>query len=123
MCEGGRIIPHLRQHLDDPRSAIVLVSCQAPYSLGAQLMQKSPTVRFHGRTCNNWIDVEQINGFSGHADTADFQALLASAIGTTGRVRLVHGEAEACEALAGTLRGMGFADVRAPEYEELAAVA
>ncbi|MGL4551816.1 MAG: MBL fold metallo-hydrolase RNA specificity domain-containing protein, partial [Gemmataceae bacterium] len=123
MCEGGRIIPHLRQHLDDPRSAIVLVSYQAPYSLGAQLMQKAPTVRFHGRTWNKWIDIEQINGFSGHADTADFQALLGPAVGNTGRVRLVHGEPESCEALAGQLRGMGFGDVRAPEYEEVASVA
>ena len=26
MCEGGRIVHHLRHHIDDPRSAIVLVS-------------------------------------------------------------------------------------------------
>lgn len=123
MCEGGRIISHLRHHLDDPRSAIVLVSYQAPYSLGAQLMQKTPTVRFHGRTWNKWIDVEQINGFSGHADKVDFQALLGSAVGKTGQVRLVHGEAEACEALAVQLREMGFGDVRAPEYEEVVSVA
>ena len=30
MCEGGRIVQHLKHHLDDPRSTIVLVSYQAP---------------------------------------------------------------------------------------------
>jgi metallo-beta-lactamase family protein len=123
MCEGGRIIPHLRNHLDDPRSAVVLVSYQAPFSLGAQLLQKSPTVRFHGRTWNKWVDVEQINGFSGHADTNDFLALFGPSVGQTGRIRLVHGESEACEALATTLRGMGFPDVAPAEPEEVARVA
>jgi metallo-beta-lactamase family protein len=123
MCEGGRIIPHLRNHLDDPRSAVVLVSYQAPFSLGAQLMQKAPTVRFHGQTWNKWVDVEQINGFSGHADMVDFQALFAPSVGHTGRIRLVHGESEACDALATTLRDMGFPDVAPAEHEEVARVA
>ena len=26
MCEGGRIVQHLRQHIDDPRSAVVAES-------------------------------------------------------------------------------------------------
>ena len=37
MCEGGRIVRHLRRHVDDPRSAVVLVSYQAPHSVGARL--------------------------------------------------------------------------------------
>ena len=110
-------------HLDDPRATIVLVSYQSPYSLGHQLMQKVPSVRFHGRTWNKWADVEQVNGFSGHADQNDFQALLGSAVGKTGMVRLVHGDPEACEALTQSLRGMGFPDVSSPEYEEMAVVA
>ena len=123
MCEGGRILPHLKNHLDDPRSAVVLVSYQAPFSLGAQLLQKAPTVRFHGRTWNKWVDVEQINGFSGHADSLDFQALFGPSVGRTGRIRLVHGESEACEALATSLRTMGFADVAPAEPQEVARVA
>ncbi|MBY0231804.1 MAG: MBL fold metallo-hydrolase, partial [Gemmataceae bacterium] len=123
MCEGGRVLSHLRQHIDDPRSAIVLVSYQSPLSLGAQLMGKTPTVRFHGRTWNKWVEVAKIDGFSGHADSNDFAALLGGAAGRTGKVRLVHGEPEACEALTASLQGMGFADVRPPEYGELATVA
>ncbi len=123
MCEGGRVMPHLKQHLDDPRSTVVLVSYQAPYSLGAQLMQKAPSVRFHGRTWPKWVDVEQVNGFSGHADQVDFQALLGAAVGRTGRVRLVHGEPEQSDALTRTLSKMGFPDVSAASPGEMAAVA
>jgi metallo-beta-lactamase family protein len=119
MCEGGRILGHLKHHVDDPRSSLVLVSYQAPTSVGAKLLEKRPTVRFHGRQWNKWIEVTQINGFSGHADQVDFEALLGPAVGRTGKVRLVHGEPEQAEALAGRLKAMGFADVGVPVREEV----
>jgi metallo-beta-lactamase family protein len=116
-------VHHLKHHIDDPRTTIILVSYQAPGSLGAQLLERRPTVRFHGRTWNKWADVVELNGFSGHADQEDFRALLGSAAGTTGRVRLVHGEVAQSEALAQMLRGMGFSDVGVPQREEMVNVA
>jgi metallo-beta-lactamase family protein len=123
MCEGGRIMQHLRLHLDDPRTSIVLVSYQAPQSLGAQLLQLRPTVRFHGRNWNKWAEVVSISGFSGHADQDDFLALLGPAAGDTGKVRLVHGEPPQAEALADGLRQAGFADVAVPHREDQVRVA
>ena len=35
-------------------------------------------------------------------------------MGAVGKVRLIHGEREQADALATTLRGMGFADVAVP---------
>jgi metallo-beta-lactamase family protein len=123
MCEGGRIVPHLRRHVDDPRSSVVLVSYQAPHSVGARLLERRPTVRFAGRTWNKWVEVVELNGFSGHADHPDFLALLGPAAGATRRVRLVHGEPEQAEALARGLRRQGFADVAVPRREERVSVA
>src|SRR5262245_57298513 len=123
MCDGGRIVHHLRHHLDDPRCSVVLVSYQAPHSVGARLLEKRPTVRFHGRSWNKWAEVVQMNGFSGHADQNDFVALLGGAAGATRRVRLVHGEPEQAEALAATLRRTGFADVEAPQRGETVSLA
>jgi metallo-beta-lactamase family protein len=122
MCEGGRIMPHLKHHLDDPRSSVLLVSYQAPHTIGAQLLEQRPTVRFHGRRWNKWAEVVHINGFSGHADHNDFLALLGPAAAETRRVRLVHGELPQAEALAGALRAHGFADVAVPERQERVAV-
>jgi metallo-beta-lactamase family protein len=123
MCDGGRIMQHLRQHLDDPRSAVVLVSYQAPQTLGAQLLEKRPTVRFHGRNWNKWAEVVELKGFSGHADHADFLALLGPLAGRTRQVRLVHGEPDQAHALADALRERGFEDVEAPQREEAVRVA
>jgi metallo-beta-lactamase family protein len=115
MCENGRIVHHLRRHIDDPRATFVLVSYQAPHSVGHQLLEMRPTVRFHGRNWNKWAEVVEINGFSGHADHDDFMALLAPAAEKTPFVRLVHGEPQAAEALANALRERGCRDVAAPQ--------
>jgi metallo-beta-lactamase family protein len=114
MCDGGRIIRHLKQNLDDPRCSLVLVSYQAAHSLGRQLLDMKPTVRFHGRNWNKWLEVVELNGFSGHADQDDFLAFLGPLAGKIGRVRLVHGDLAAGEALAKGLRGVGLADVSVP---------
>jgi metallo-beta-lactamase family protein len=114
MCEGGRIVRHLKRNLDDPRCTIVLVSYQAPTSLGRQLLEKTPTVRFHGRTWNKWAEVVELNGFSGHADQNDFLAILGPLAGEFGKVRLIHGELDAGETLAKALRAAGFGDVAVP---------
>ena len=82
MCDGGRILTYLRQYIDDPRATIVLVSYQATHSLGAELLEKRPTVRFHGHVWNKWAEVVEIKGFSGHADQNDFMALLGASART-----------------------------------------
>jgi metallo-beta-lactamase family protein len=114
MCDGGRIVRHLKQNLDDPRCSLVLVSYQAAHSLGRQLLDKGPTVRFHGRNWNKWLEVVELNGFSGHADQNDFLAYLAPLAGKIGRTRLVHGDLAAGEALAKGLRSVGLSDVSVP---------
>lgn len=118
MVEGGRVLHHLRHHVDDPRCTVVLVSYQAPDSIGARLLERRPTVRFLGREWNKWIDVVLLKGFSGHADQGELLAHLRPLAGRARKVRLVHGEVPASEALAGALRGAGFGDVALAERGE-----
>lgn len=122
MCDGGRIGKHLRRHVDDPRASLVLVSYQAPDSLGRKLLQKGATVWFHGRYWNKWIDVVELNGFSGHADQADLLACLTPLAARTRKVRLVHGEPEAARILAGVLNKHGFRDVGVPARGETVSI-
>jgi metallo-beta-lactamase family protein len=123
MCDGGRILRHLKENLDDPRCSVVLVSHQAPDSLGRRLLEPRPTVRFHGRTWNLWADVVDLNGFSGHADRNDFLDFLGPLAGRTRHVRLVHGEPDQAEALAEVLRAEGFGDVGVPRPGETVTLA
>jgi metallo-beta-lactamase family protein len=118
MCEGGRIVRHLPHHIDDPRCTLVLVSYQAPHTLGRRLLERGPTVRIRGRVWNKWINIVEFPGFSGHADRDEILAFLKPLAGQTPRVRLVHGELESAEALAQGLREQGFADVGVPGLGE-----
>jgi metallo-beta-lactamase family protein len=122
MCEAGRIVQHLKRNFDDPRCSILLVSYQAPGSLGRRLLEPRPTVYFHGRRWNLWADVVDVQGFSGHADQDDLRASLGPLAGTTRHVRLVHGELEQAEELGRVLRAEGFADVRMPALGESVSV-
>ena len=115
MCDAGRILSHLKQHIDDPRCTVILVSFQAPGTTGRRLMENKPTVKFLGREWNKWIEVVHLEGFSGHADRTDFMAYLTPLAGRVGKVRLIHGEREQALALADTLRDIGFTDVAVPE--------
>ncbi len=122
MCDSGRIVHHLRDHIDDPRDVLMLVSYQAPHSLGAKLLERNPTVRFHGKKWNKWLSVVSMNGFSGHADHDDLLHLLRPLADANRRVCLVHGEPESAEALARDLRPLGFGDVRIPDKGETIAL-
>lgn len=123
MCEAGRILNHLENNIDDPRNSVVLVSYQAPGSLGRKLMERGPMVHFRGRRWNKWADVVDLNGFSGHADQRDLVNLFEPLLDDQPRVRLVHGELDQAEALAQSLRSRGLRDVHIPRREEIVRVA
>jgi metallo-beta-lactamase family protein len=97
-----------------PRCTIILVSYQAKGTTGRRLLEKTPTVKFLGKDWNKWLEVVHLDGFSGHADRADFLAYLSPLANHRTRVRLIHGEREQAEALAETLREAGFDDVDVP---------
>ncbi len=114
MCEGGRIVGHLEHNLDDPRNTVLLVSYQAPGSLGRKLLERGPTVKFRNKKWNKWADIVDLNGFSGHAGRADFLNFFRPLRDRNPRVRLVHGDPEQAAALAQTLRAEGFDEVEVP---------
>lgn len=115
MCDAGRILHHLKEHVDDPRCTIILVSYQAKGTTGRRLLEKSPTVKFLGKEWNKWLEVVHLDGFSGHADRSDFIAYLSPLANRVGCVRLIHGERDQAESLAETLRDLGFDDVDVPK--------
>jgi metallo-beta-lactamase family protein len=122
MCEAGRILHHLEKNIDDPRNSVVLVSYQAPGSVGRKMLERGPTVRVRRKMCNKWADIIDLNGFSGHADQEDLTRQLRPLAASQPRVRLVHGDLEQASALASVLRAEGFEDVAIPQREDSASI-
>jgi metallo-beta-lactamase family protein len=117
------VLHHLQHVIDDPRCTVVLVSYQAPQSLGQKLLERGPTVRFLGKKWNKWAEIVDLNGFSGHADHNDFLSLLGPSAGRTKKVRLVHGDPARAEQLAQALRECGFGEVGIPGPGETVSLA
>jgi metallo-beta-lactamase family protein len=122
MCEGGRVLHHLRHNVENPRNTILIAGYQAAETLGRRLVERRPQVRILGRTLALKAEVVVLNGLSSHADHGGLLHSLAPLAGTARRVRLVHGEPERAAALAEGLRAAGFEDVAIPDRGESATV-
>jgi metallo-beta-lactamase family protein len=122
MCEGGRVLHHLRHNVENPRNTILIAGYQAAETLGRRLVERRPQVRILGRTLALKAEVVVLNGLSSHADHGGLLRSLAPLAGTAQRVRLVHGEPERAAALAEGLRAAGFEDVAIPDRGESATV-
>jgi len=120
MCEGGRVLHHLRATISDPRNTVLIVGFQAAHTLGRRLVEKRDQVRIFGVMHQRAAEVVVLNGLSAHADQGDLVEF-AAAVRRQGNLRkvfLVHGEPSAQEALQAKLEERVFPDVVAPEMGE-----
>ena len=102
MCEGGRILHHLKHTVEDPRHTIVIVGYQAEGTLGRRLVEGAEEVRIFGELHPRRARVVVLNGFSAHAD---HDALVAQGRACAPRrgCAIVHADFERAEALRAAL--------------------
>jgi metallo-beta-lactamase family protein len=118
MCEGGRVLHHLKHNIEDRRCTVLIAGYQAADTLGRRLVERQPEVRILGRTLSLKAEVVVLNGLSSHPDHEGLLASLGPLAETTLQVRLVHGEPDRAAALADGLRKVGFTDVAVPQRGE-----
>jgi len=118
MCENGRILHHLRQHIEDPRSMILFVSFQAPNTLGRKILDQWDYVNILGDQFKIKAEVRRIEAFSGHADRNNLLDWVRPQVKNLRGIFLVHGEPEPMKALAGGLRDIGVRRVEMPARGE-----
>lgn len=104
MCEAGRIRHHLKHNLWDARNSVVFVGYQAEGSLGRLIVDGAPEVTLFGEKINVKAQVHNLQGFSGHADRDGLMAWIGGFQKEPKHIFLVHGEPEAKEAFAETVK-------------------
>ena len=99
MLTGGRVLHHLKALAPDAQNLILLPGFQAPGTRGAAVAAGADEVKVHGGYVPVRAEVVQLSILSAHADQAELLAWLGRAARPPAGVLLVHGEAEALDAM------------------------
>ncbi len=108
MCESGRVLHHLKHHVGDSRSTVLLPGYQAQGTLGRRIQEKVRELPILGDLIPLRCHVEMLNGLSAHADEGELLAYTQSLKGA--KIYLVHGEVPSAEAHKMALQDAGFGD-------------
>ncbi len=100
MCEAGRIKHHLKHNLWKDESCVVFVGYQAQGTLGRRILDGAKNVKIFGETIDINAKIEQIEGFSAHADQAELLDWITAFSVRPKKVFIVHGEDEAQQEFA-----------------------
>jgi metallo-beta-lactamase family protein len=115
MAEAGRILHHLRNNIEDPRNTILIVSWQAPHTLGRRLADRVSEVKIFGEVFKRRAQVVTIGGFSAHGGQPFLMEYALESRRSLKRIFLVHGEQRGADPLTEKLTEQGFKNVRFPE--------
>ena len=118
MCNGGRIIHHLKNYLPSKNNTVLFVSYLAVGSLGRLLYDGEKLVSIMGEKILVEAEIEKIGGYSSHADLNGLLGFVAKSADTLEKVFVTHGELKSSSFLAQRLRDYLGVDAVAPTYGE-----
>jgi len=104
MCNGGRILHHLKANLWKPDTHVLIVGYQGEGSVGRRLVNGEKDLRIHGDKIAVMAKVHTLGGFSAHAGQTDLLTWFSAIAPCKPRVVLVHGEDGPRQALAGQIQ-------------------
>lgn len=102
MCTGGRIRHHLKNHVRNAGTRVVIVGFQARGTLGRQLVDGAKSIRLWGQDYPVAAKVHTVGGLSAHAGQQELLNWYGNFEGHP-PVALIHGEQEALAALSAAL--------------------
>ncbi len=118
MCEGGRVLHHLRRNIGDPNTTVLFVGFQAENTLGRKRLRGDKTARIYGEEHEVRARMEKIDGYSAHADEGELLDFINAIPNRPKHVFVVHGEPDATAAMATGLARLGIEDIAIPERGE-----
>lgn len=110
MCEAGRIRHHLKNHLWDQSTTVLLAGYQAEGTLGRILQEGAKNVTIMGDDIVVKAVIDQIEDYSGHADGPELVSWMKGRLPVAKSVFLTHGEDDSQLGLARDLVAAGIAE-------------
>ncbi|MBN2364313.1 MBL fold metallo-hydrolase [candidate division WOR-3 bacterium] len=106
MCEGGRIVHHLKNNIEDEKNVILIVSFQAVNTLGRRIADGMKEIKIFGKDYEVRAEVLTNNEWSAHADGTELFNFIKEV--NPGKTLLVHGEINQMEALKAKIDETGI---------------
>ena len=118
MCEGGRVLHHLKNGVSDPDNIILICGFQAENTLGRRIVDKVDPLKILGGEVPLKAKVEVINALSAHADRAGLSEWLDEVKDNVRHAFAVHGEPEKVSAMVELMKDKGLSNAVAPKPGE-----
>lgn len=119
MADGGRMVRHIFNNIEDARTTIVFVGYQAEGTLGRELVDGAKTVIINEKQLNVNATILYLRGFSAHADNDDLLAWLFNFnLDNLKEVILVHADLERSQVFAQELMSKNI-NAYIPKLEEV----
>lgn len=119
MCNGGRIIHHLKNYLPSKNNTLLFVSYLAVGSLGRLLHDGERIANIMGEKVPVEAQIEKIGGYSSHADLNGLLGFAANSADTLEKVFVTHGELKSSSFLVQRMRDYLGVDAIMPNYGEM----
>ena len=114
MCEGGRVLHHLKHSVGDPDNIVLICGYQAENTLGRRIVDGLKPLRILGDEVEMKAQVEVINALSAHADRSGLKDWISEIKDNVRHAFAVHGDPEKVSAMAELLKEQGIPHVAAP---------
>jgi metallo-beta-lactamase family protein len=119
MVTGGRIKHHIVNNITRPESTMLFVGYQAEGTPGRILLDGAQEIRLLGQIHPVKAHIEQIEGFSAHADRDGLLDWLSDIRVPPRCVFITHGEEKAATSFAKVLNERTGWTVKVPRYKEI----
>jgi metallo-beta-lactamase family protein len=118
MCEGGRILHHLKNNIGDPNTYILFTGYQGEGTLGRKILEGMSPIKIYGEYHDVKAHIVQFNEFSAHADQQQLLDYITSLHGLE-NVFLVHTETEQASTFAPLLKtALPNTHITIPKYAD-----
>lgn len=119
MAEGGRILHHLKNNIENSKNLILFVGYAAKNTLARKIIDGEKEVNIFGETFNVLAAVKTMDYFSAHADQRELLDYLRfNPPDKLKKLFLVHGEEEQVLPFIEKLSTLGYKDVHFPNVGE-----
>jgi len=115
MCNGGRIMHHLKHRLWNKLNTVIFVGFQVRGTLGRSIIDGDEYVKIYGEDIVVKAQIQTINGFSAHADQNDLIEWISN-FKNLKKLYLIHGEIEKMDIFHQVIKDKLNRDAKIMEY-------